>query len=190
MAKAKRVRKTKRKAAKRKTSRRHVKRKHRAVRRPARKARIVKRASRKKPQKKGMKTVLIQQVEKLLGTFSDDMITALDLKDEKKNLLKKINELKREEAHLMDLIQDLESTRDKQALQIKNKEMEEEELKNRVSMLKDEKAGMVSEKIRLNQQINALKGERENLNASLDRTNDLLVRFRHHIEEFDEDLKS
>jgi chromosome segregation ATPase len=118
------------------------------------------------------------------------MITSLDLKDEKKSLLKKVNELKREEIHLQDMVEDLEATRDKQANEIKRKEEEEIELQNNVAILKDEKAGMESDKITLNQQIDALKREREELNASLERTNDLLIRFRAHIEEFDEDLKT
>jgi len=88
------------------------------------------------------------------------------------------------------MVDDLEATRDKQAMVIKKREAEEEELMNRVSILKDEKAGMESDKITLNQSIDSLRREKEDLNASLDRTNDLLVRFRAHIEEFDEDLKS
>jgi len=200
--KAKRT--TKRKTARRKPSvkRRAAKRtvrksrKTRTARRTPGKARTMKRTAgkakpvRRAPTRKGQKNILLQQVEKLLGTFSDDMITALDLKDEKKNLLRKINELKREELHLMDMIEDIEATRDKQAMEIKKKEAEEEELKTRVSGLKDEKADMESEKITLNQQISTLKREKDDLNASLDRTNDLLVRFRAHIEEFDDDLKT
>jgi len=80
--KVKRARKTKRKVSRK---RGHVKR--RAARKMApRKRRVIRRTS---GSKKG-KNILIRQVEKLLGTFSDDMITSLDLKDEKKNLLKKI----------------------------------------------------------------------------------------------------
>jgi len=189
MAKARKARKSKR-AAKRRTARRKPAAKRRparrAVRRTLRKARPMRRITRKR----GGKNILLQKLEKLLGTFSDDMITSLDLKDEKKRLLQKINELKREEIHLQDMVEDLEATRDKQAAEIKRKEEEEMDLQNRVAILKDEKAGMESDKITLNQQIDALKREREELNASLERTNDLLVRFRHHIEEFDEDLKS
>jgi|GEM_PF-1407857 len=172
------------KSRKAKRTKRAVKR--RAVRRPSRKARPI----RSTAHKKGGKNILLQQLEKLLGTFSDDMITSLDLKDEKKNLLKKINELKREEIHLQDMVEDLEAARDKQATEMEKKEREEEDLKNRVTVLKDEKAGMESEKITLNQQIDVLKREKEDLNASLERTNDLLIRFRAHIEEFDDELKT
>jgi chromosome segregation ATPase len=142
------------------------------------------------PKRKANKNILLKQLEKLLGTFSDDMITTLDLKDEKKALLKKLSELKREEVHLQDMVDDLERTRDKQAVEIRKRESEEQGLMDRVSILKDEKADMESDKITLNQQIDALKREKEELNSSLERTNDLLVRFRAHIEEFDEELKS
>jgi len=139
--------------------------------------------------KKG-KGELIKELEKLLGTFSDDMITALDIKSEKKSLLKKIRDLKKEELHLKDMVEDLEAARNKQAAELKKKAVKEAELKQKIDQFKEETADMESEKITLNQQIKELKQEREELNASLERTNDLLVRFRHHIQEFDQSIKS
>jgi chromosome segregation ATPase len=128
-------------------------------------------------------------LEGVLNTLSEDVTKALDIKEERKLLEKKVRQLKDEEIQLSEVVSHLKKTRDKMQDELKAKTVEEEELKSKVLTLKEDKAGMESEKLTLNQQIKNLKKEKELSQKALEKTNDLLVSLKHHISEFDEEIR-
>lgn len=125
----------------------------------------------------------------VLNTLSEDVTKALDIKEERKLLEKKVRQLKDEEIQLSEVVGHLQKTRDKMQDELKSKTQEEEELKSKVLNLKEDKAAMESDKLSLNQQIKNLKKEKEMAQKSLEKTNDLLISLKHHIAEFDEDIR-
>lgn len=128
-------------------------------------------------------------LEGVLNTLSEDVVKALDIKEERKLLETKVRQLRDEEIQLKEVVDHLKKTRDKMQEQLKSKEREEEELKSKVTGLKEEKAGMESEKLTLNQQTRNLRKEKELAQKSLEKTNDLLISLKHHIAEFDEEIR-
>ncbi len=112
--------------------------------------------------------------EGVLNTLSQDVVKALDIKEERKILERKVRQLKDEEIQLKEVVDHLKKTRDKMQSELKSKEAEEESLKSKVVGLKEERAGMESEKLTLNQQIKNLRREKELAQKSLEKTNDLL----------------
>ncbi|MCX6818180.1 MAG: hypothetical protein NTU57_04975 [Candidatus Aenigmarchaeota archaeon] len=128
-------------------------------------------------------------LESVLNTLSEDVTKALDIKEERKLLEKKVRQLKDEEIQLSEVVGHLQKTRDKMQDELKSKVQEEEELKSKLMALKEDKAGMESDKLSLNQQIKNLKKEKELAQTSLEKTNDLLISLKHHISEFDEEIR-
>lgn len=145
-------------------------------------------ASQEKKEKS--KDELINDLEGLVDILSSDMITAMDIKNEKKKLLMRIRDLRREEIELNDMVIHLKSARGKLESELDKKEREEEDLKLKLVELKEGKATMETEKFSLEQQVRQLKQEKDDLNESLERTNDILIKLKHHIEQFDETIKS
>ena len=125
----------------------------------------------------------------VLNTLSEDVTKALDIKEERRILDKKVRQLKDEEIQLSEVVTHLKKTRDKMQDELKSKTQEEEELKSKVLNLKEDKAAMESDKLSLNQQIKNLKKEKEMAQKSLEKTNDLLISLKHHIAEFDEEIR-
>lgn len=125
----------------------------------------------------------------VLNTLSEDVTKALDIKEERRILEKKVGQLKDEEIQLSEVVTHLTKTRDKMQDELKSKAQEEEELKSKVLNLKEDKAAMESDKLSLNQQIKNLKKEKEMAQKSLEKTNDLLISLKHHIAEFDEEIR-
>jgi chromosome segregation ATPase len=138
--------------------------------------------------KKSMKKIH-DGLEGVLSTLTDDVTKALDIKEERKLLEKKVRQLKDEEIQLSEVVDHLKKTRDKMQEELKAKEDEEQELQSKVLTLKEDKASMESDKLALNQQIKNLKREKELAQKSLEKTNDLLVSLKHHIAEFDEEIR-
>jgi chromosome segregation ATPase len=128
-------------------------------------------------------------LEGVLSTLSEDVTKALDIKEERKLLETKVRQLKDEEIQLSEVVDHLKKTRDKMQDELKSKEAEEEELQSKVLELKEDKASKESEKLALNQQIKNLRKEKDLAQKSLEKTNDLLISLKHHIAEFDEEIR-
>ncbi len=150
--------------------------------------RKVKRETTKK--RKPGKEEIVKDLEGVVNTLSTDMVTALDIKGEKKRLSEKVKELKMEESHLRELVSDLKTTRNKLKIELQAKGEEEEGLKVKISVLKDDRSALESDKLVLAEQIKNLKKEKEQMNQSLEKTNDVLVKLKHHIQDFDDEIRS
>lgn len=137
-----------------------------------------------KPKKK-----IKEDLRDVVGTLTDDIVQALDIKEEKKILQMEVDKLKDEELELKNVIATLKKARDKLQAEVKVKESEEERLKSKIHALKDDKTSLESERTALTAQVNGLERERKFMENSLEKTNDLLMRLRHEIEEFDEEIR-
>jgi|YelNatPaOPRAMG01_1025707.scaffolds.fasta_scaffold57784_2 chromosome segregation ATPase len=138
--------------------------------------------------KKSMKEIH-EDLDDVLTTLTEDVTKALDIKEERKLLEKKIRQLKNEEIELREVVEHLKNMRDKMQEELKKKEAEEEELLSKINALKEDKAALEAEKISLNQQIKNLKKEKELAMKSLEKTNDMLIALKHQIAEFDKEIR-
>lgn len=136
------------------------------------------------------KAELQKDLEELIQTFSGDMEKALTIKEEKERLVGKVAKLKIEETQLRDLVDQLKSTRDKLQEEIGKRETEEREMKGEVEHLKDEKAHLKTEQTSSDHKIKNLQKEKAQMSVSLEKTNDLIIKLRHQIQEFDKEIKS
>lgn len=128
-------------------------------------------------------------LEGVLNTLSEDVVKALDIKEERKILDKKVRQLKDQEIQLREVVDHLKKTRDKMQGELKKKEKQEEDLQSKINLMKDDKAELASEKITLNQQIRNLKKEKDMMQHSLEKTNDMLITLKHQIAEFDQEIR-
>jgi len=128
-------------------------------------------------------------LDEVLTTLNDDVVKALDIKEERKILEKKVRQLKDEEIQLKEVVDHLKITRDKMQEEMKRKEEEEEELQSKVIALKEDKAAMESDKLALNQQIRNIRKEKEMAEKSLQKTNDMLITLKHQIAQFDQEIR-
>jgi len=138
---------------------------------------------------KKMREKVHDGLDEVLSTLNDDVVKALDIKEERKILEKKVRQLKDEEIQLVEVVDHLKKTRDKMQDEMKAKEEQEEELKSKLTALKEDKASMESDKLTLNQQIRNLRKEKEMAQKSLEKTNDMLITLKHQIAEFDEEIR-
>ena len=76
--------------------------------------------------KKSMKEIH-EGLEGVLNTLTEDVVKALDIKEEKKILEQQIRQLKDEEIQLREVVEHLKKTRDKMQGELKKKEKEEDE---------------------------------------------------------------
>ena len=126
----------------------------------------------------------------VVDTLTDDVVKALDIKEEKKLLEQQVMKLKEEEGELKSIVTHLKTTRDRLQEELKRREKQEAELQMKINELKEDKAGLESERLMLNEQIKNLVKEKELMKKSLEKTNDLLIKLRHQVSEFDEEIKS
>jgi chromosome segregation ATPase len=132
----------------------------------------------------------IKGLEDIVDTLTEDVVKALDIKEERKRLVSKIRKLKQEELGLKEVVGDLKSTRDKLQLELHNKGEAIGVLQSKIGNLKEDKAKLSSDKVSLKDQIKNLEIEKDQMSVSLDKTNDMLTKLRHQIESFDEEIKS
>jgi len=125
----------------------------------------------------------------VLGTLSEDVVKALDIKEERRILEKKVRQLRDQEIQLNEVVGHLKTTRDKMQVELKKKEREEEDLQSKINTMKENKAALESEKLMLNQQIKNLQREKTTMQKSLEKTNDMLITLKHQITEFDEEIR-
>ncbi len=128
-------------------------------------------------------------LEGVLNTLSEDVVKALDIKEEKKILEKKTRQLRGQEIQLREVVDHLKKTRNKMQEELKKKEEEEENLQSKINCMKDDKAELQSEKFTLGQQIRNLQKEKGMMQKSLETTNDMLITLKHQISEFDQEIR-
>ncbi len=138
--------------------------------------------------KKSMKHIH-EGLKGVLDTLSEDVVKALDIKEERRLLEKKVRQLRDQEIQLRDVVDHLKTTRDKMQVELKKKGKQEESLQSKINALKEDRAGLQSEKFMLGQQIRSLQREKQIMQKSLERTNDMLITLKHQIAEFDEEIR-
>lgn len=132
----------------------------------------------------------IKALEEIAGTLTNDVVKALDIKEEKSQLLDDIKELRSERTELKSVVANLVKTRDKVNAELKNKIEEEKDMKIKMQELKEENAELEAEDVTLENKIKHLNEEADLMRKSLDKTNDLLIRLKHEVRAFDEEIKS
>jgi chromosome segregation ATPase len=125
----------------------------------------------------------------VLDTLSEDVVKALDIKEERRILEKKVRQLRDQEIQVREVVDHLKKTRDKMQIELKKKEKQEEDLQSKINALKEDRAGLQSEKLMLGQQIKSLQREKQTMQKSLEKTNDMLISLKHQITEFDEEIR-
>ncbi len=131
----------------------------------------------------------IRGLEEIVDTLTEDVVKALDIKEQKKQLSEKIRLLKQQELHLREVVGDLKTTRDKLQSELQKKAENISALQSKIENLKDDRAHLASEKITLETQIKNLENEKKLMSVSLEKTNDMLTTLRRQIESFDEEIK-
>lgn len=125
----------------------------------------------------------------VLDTLSEDVVKALDIKEERRILDKKVRQLRDEEIQLKEVVGHLKVTRDKMQDELKKKGKQEEDLQSKINAMKEDKAELQSERLMLDQQIKNLQREKGMMEKSLEKTNDMLITLKHQIAEFDEEIR-
>jgi chromosome segregation ATPase len=128
-------------------------------------------------------------LDDVVKTLKSDMIKALDIKEASRNLEDTVRKLKDKEESLREVIVKLTTARDALSKELELQRKKEEELTSRVEDLKDDKAALESDKLTLTNEIKNLKKEKEQMQLSLEKTNDMLMELKTHISEFDEEIK-
>jgi chromosome segregation ATPase len=126
----------------------------------------------------------------VLDTLSEDVVKALDIKEERRVLEKKVRQLRDQEIQVREVVDHLKKTRDKMQVELKKKEKQEEDLQSKINAMKEDRAALQSEKLVLGQQIKSLQREKEMMQKSLEKTNDMLISLKHQITEFDEEIRA
>ena len=129
-----------------------------------------------------------KELNDFVGTLTEDVVKALDIKEEKKLLEEQVTKLKEEEGELKNIVAHLKSTRNKLQEELKKREKQETDLQMKIRELKEDRAGLESEKVTLNEQVKNLTKEKTLMKKSLEKTNDLLIKLRHQVAEFDEEI--
>ncbi|MCD6496470.1 MAG: hypothetical protein J7K54_04310 [Candidatus Aenigmarchaeota archaeon] len=140
-------------------------------------------------EKKKVSIEHIKGLEDVVDTLTEDVVKALDIKEQKKQLTDKIRKLKQEELQLKEVVADLKATRDKLQAELNKKGDEISVLQTKIANLKEDKAHISSEKLALEEQVKALENEKQLMAVSLEKTNDMLIKLRQEIESFDEEIK-
>ncbi|MCK5023845.1 MAG: hypothetical protein KAS04_06730 [Candidatus Aenigmarchaeota archaeon] len=138
--------------------------------------------------KKSMKEIHAG-LDDILGTLNEDVVKALNIKEERKLLDQKVRQLKGEEIQLREVVNHLKETRNKMQDELKAKEKQEEGLQSKIGELKEGKAGLEADKTILGQQIGNLQKEKVLMQNSLEKTNDMLITLKHQIADFDEEIR-
>ncbi|MBN1896721.1 MAG: hypothetical protein JW789_03265 [Candidatus Aenigmarchaeota archaeon] len=131
----------------------------------------------------------IKGLEDVVDTLTEDVVKALDIKAQRKQLVDKIRKLKQEEMQLKEVVGDLKTTRDKLHGELQKRGEEISILQTKISSLKEDKAHLASERVTLQEQVKNLENEKELMAVSFEKTNDMLVKLRQQIETFDEEIK-
>jgi chromosome segregation ATPase len=139
--------------------------------------------------KKRTRKEIDMELDDVVKTLKSDMIKALDIKEESKKLEEKVRKLKDKEIHLNEVVSQLKSTRDKLFQELDKGKVREKNLESKIGDLADDKAALESDKLTLREEIKNLKKEKEQMQLSLEKTNNMLVELKAHIAEFDEEIR-
>jgi len=139
---------------------------------------------------KKRKDQLINELEGVVDVLSMDMSTAMDIKKEKENLKDKIRRLKKEESYLKDMVKHLKATQAKLESELSNKDHEEEKLRYDLKKSRTDKRKTTAKNAALQARVERLVEEKKSLSASLVRMNDIIIKLKSHISDFDQDIKS
>jgi len=139
--------------------------------------------------KKRTRKEIDMDLEDVVKTLKSDMIKALDIKEESKKLEEKVRKLGDKEIHLSEVISQLKSTRNKLYKELERGREREEKLGSKIADLRDDRAALESDKLSLVEEIKNLKKEKEQMQLSLEKTNNMLVELKAHISEFDEEIR-
>ncbi len=142
-----------------------------------------------KPEETEVKPEHIKGLEDVVDTLTEDVVKALDIKEQKKQLTEKIRKLKQQEMQLREVVGDLKVTRDRLQDELQKKAENIGNLQTKIENLKEDKAHLASEKVTLHEQVKNLESEKQLMSVSLEKTNDMLTKLRHQIESFDEEIK-
>ncbi len=130
------------------------------------------------------------ELENIVNILNSDVIKALDIKQAKKSLEKKVRQLINEEIELKEVVDNLKTTRDKLSSELNNKETAINDLQDKIGALKNDRSQLESERVVLSEQIKNLRLEKNQMNKSLEKTNDLLLMLKNEITQFDEEIKN
>ena len=87
------------------------------------------------------------------------------------------------------MVKQLKSTKAKLETELSNKQHEEEDLREDLRKTRLEKRKASSRNITLDERVKKLTADKKELNASLIRMNDIILKLKQHITDFDEDIK-
>ncbi|UCD03313.1 MAG: hypothetical protein JSV63_01595 [Candidatus Aenigmatarchaeota archaeon] len=138
---------------------------------------------------KPVKEEHVKGLEDIVDTLTEDVVKALDIKEQKEQLIQKIRKLKQQELQLKEVVGELKITRDRLQTELHRKADEINLLQTRIDNLKEDRAHLASDKVALQEQVKNLENEKALMSVSLTKTNDMLVKLRHQIETFDEEIK-
>jgi chromosome segregation protein len=141
------------------------------------------------PTKKKKKDALLDELEGVVDVLSTDMTTAMDIKKEKEELKNQIRALRKEETYLKDIIKKLKNTKDKLGSELQKKDHEESKLKEKLERARTEKRKEYSKNAALEGRVERLLEDKKELNASLIRMNEIIIKLKSHISDFDRDIK-
>lgn len=133
---------------------------------------------------------IINELEGVVDVLSMDMTTAMDIKKEKENLKEQIRSLKKEESYLKDMIKHLRGTKDKLETELQKKDHEEDKLREDLKRVKSEKRKTTSRNTTLESRVEKLAADKRELSASLVRMNDIIIKLKQHISDFDHRMSS
>lgn len=132
----------------------------------------------------------VKALEGIVDTLTDDVVAALDIKEEKKSLEDNLMRLREERAELQDVVKDLTTTRDRLQSELQKKEGEQRDMKMKVDGLKEENAELESDQVGLETQVKHLTDQTDKMRESLELTNDLLVKLKHEVKSFDNEIRA
>ncbi len=130
----------------------------------------------------------VEDLQELVDNFEEDANKAVMIKRERDRLKQRLKQLTDEKEELEDTVSDLKSTRRELKNAIEEKQNDVQNLRDKLNNLKDEKEEVAAEKQSLERELDAVQEEKERMNKSLKQTENLLLKFKHQVDELDADL--
>lgn len=131
----------------------------------------------------------LEDLNALVDRFEQQSDKALDIQEEKNKLKDRVKELEKKKEDLEETVNDLKSTKRKLEQGISKKEDEIEEMEDQLEEEHEEKTEAETKQHSLERKVDNLQDEKDNLKQSLEHTEELLMKLRHHVSEFDEQLE-
>jgi len=132
----------------------------------------------------------LEDLNNLVDHFEEETDQALDIQQQKQKLEEKVKDLREKKADLEETVSDLKTAKNSLEQGLKQKEDEIEDLQSELKEEKDKEAELETEKHSLERKVDNLEEEKQTLKESLSRTEDLLLKFKHQVKEFDQELEA